>query len=107
MTACFPQSEPSAGYAENFCVICGWLGLSPSAILGGVAKDQPIEIGVVSQWVQVVIVLCTHTKGWFQVECSLQRLERQIDRTEPRASRGQSIMNVRRFRLARGSVRSI
>jgi hypothetical protein len=40
--------------------------------LGGVAKDQPIEIGVVSQWVQVVIVLRTHTQVRLQVECALK-----------------------------------
>jgi hypothetical protein len=40
--------------------------------LGGVAKDQPIEIGVVSQWVQVMIVLRTHTQVWLQVKCLLE-----------------------------------
>jgi len=40
--------------------------------LSGVAKDQTIEIGVVSQWVQVVVVLCTHTQVRLQVECSLE-----------------------------------
>ena len=40
--------------------------------LRGVAKDQPIEVGVVSKGVQVVIVLCTHTQVWLQVECFLK-----------------------------------
>ena len=30
--------------------------------LRGVAKDQPVEIGVVPEWIQVVIVLCSYTK---------------------------------------------
>ena len=30
--------------------------------LGGIAKNQPVEIGVVSQRVQVMIVLRTHTQ---------------------------------------------
>lgn len=41
-------------------------------ILGGVTKDQPIEIGVISQWVQVVIVLCTHPQVWLQIQRLLQ-----------------------------------
>ena len=40
--------------------------------LGRVAKDQPIEIGVVSKWVQVVIVLCTHAQVRLQVEGALE-----------------------------------
>ena len=30
--------------------------------LGGVRKDQPIEIRIVTQWVQVMIVLGTNTQ---------------------------------------------
>ena len=40
--------------------------------LGGVAKNQPIEVGVVSQRVQVVIVLCTNTQVRLQIQCLLK-----------------------------------
>jgi hypothetical protein len=39
---------------------------------GGIAKDQPIEVGVVSQWVQVVIMLRTHAEVWLQIQRFLQ-----------------------------------
>ena len=29
--------------------------------LRGVTKDQPVEIGVVTQWIQIVIMLGSHT----------------------------------------------
>ena len=41
------------------------------AKLGGLAKDQPIEVGIVAQWIQVVIVLCTHSQIGLQVKCFL------------------------------------
>jgi hypothetical protein len=40
------------------------LRLCVKSSLGRIAKDQPIEIGVVSQRVQVVIVLGTHPQIW-------------------------------------------
>src|SRR5262245_38192406 len=67
---------------------------------GRVAEDQPIEIGIVAQWVQVVVMLRTHPEIGLQVECFLQRLEGQVNRAESSASSCQSVVNVCRLGLA-------
>ena len=61
---------------------------------GRVAEDQPIKIGVVTQRVQIVVVLSTNAKIRLQVERALQRLEREINGAETSASGGESVMNV-------------
>ena len=38
--------------------------LAVSVGLGRVTEDQPIKVGVISQRVQIVVVLCTNTKVW-------------------------------------------
>lgn len=68
--------------------------------LGGITEDQAIEVRVVTQWVQVVVMLCTHPKIWLQIESALQRFQRQIDRAESGTSGCQTIMDVRGFRFA-------
>jgi hypothetical protein len=55
-----------------FEVLRGVVAPLREIFLGGVAKDQPIEVGVVSQWVQVVIVLCTDTQVRLQVQSFLE-----------------------------------
>ena len=47
-----------------------------------------------------MIVLSTDAKIWLQVKRALQRLQREIDRTEPGAGGGETVMNMSCFRFA-------
>ena len=46
-----------------------------------------------------MIVLCAHAQIGLEVKRLLERLQSQVDRTESSASRSQTVVNVRRFRL--------
>ena len=54
--------------ADFFC--SNWQ-LEIGNVLGGLTKNQSIEVGIVAQWVQVVIVLCTHAQIGLKVKCFL------------------------------------
>ena len=54
-----------------------------------------------------MIVLGTHTKVWLQVQRSEAGFERQVDGAESRASRGQAVVNVCRFRLTLEALSNI
>ena len=67
--------------------------------LGGVAEYQPIKVGVITQRVQIVIVLGANAQVRLQIESFLERLQSQINRTEPGAGCGQAVVNVCCFRF--------
>jgi hypothetical protein len=68
-------------------------------LLGGLTEDQTIKIRVVPKGVEIVIVLRADTPVGLKVECFLERLQSQVNRSESSASRSQAIVNMRRFRL--------
>src|SRR5688572_16590832 len=68
--------------------------------LGRITEDQTIEVRIISQGVKIVIVLGAHTKVGLNRQRALQRFEGKIDRAEPGASGGQTVVNVCGFRFA-------
>ena len=70
------------------------------AELGGTTEDQPIEVGVIPKWIQVVIVLGTNTQVGLQIESALQRLQREVNRTQTRAGSSKTVVDMRGFGFA-------
>ena len=63
-------------------------------VSGGIAEDQSIKVGIVTKRVQIVIVLGANAQVRLEIECLLERLQSQINRTESSASCGQAVVNV-------------
>lgn len=47
--------------------------------LGRIAEDQSIEIRIISERIQIVIVLSSYAQVWLEIECALKRFQSKID----------------------------
>ena len=51
----------------------------PIARSGSVAEDEPVEVWVVAERIEIMIVLRSNTEIRLEIEGTLERLEREID----------------------------
>lgn len=63
-------------------------------------ENETFKLRLVAQRDKVLVVLRTHAQGWLDAERTLQSLEREFYRTEPRARCRQRVMNVGCFGVA-------
>jgi hypothetical protein len=62
-------------------------------------KDQLVKVGIVTQRGQIMIMLGPNPQCGLKVQCTLKRLQSEVNRAEPCTSCGKAVVNMRSFRL--------